>query len=119
MSEIKYKKFPITELFGIERGNSKYTKSFANQHRGEYPIYSASNISPLAYIDSYDFNGVYLTWATNGFAGYMKVISGKFSINGDRGLLKPLSNNVDIHYARHVLEPNLREIAKGRKGEKG
>ncbi len=42
-----------------------------------------------------------------------------FSINADRGLLKPLNNNIDIRYIKYVLEPVLREMAKGRKGEKG
>ncbi len=60
-----------------------------------------------------------MTWATNGFAGYIMVIDGKFSINADRGLLKPLKDNINITYIKNVLEPALRGLAKGRKGEKG
>ncbi len=73
----------------------------------------------MTYINSFDYDGQYLTWATNGFAGYMMLINGKFSINGDRDLLKPKSNNISISYVKNILEPQLRSLAKGRKGEKG
>ncbi len=73
----------------------------------------------MTYINTSDFDGEYLTWATNGFAGYIKIISGKFSINADRGLLKPKQEGINIHYVRHRLEPILRGLARGRKGEKG
>jgi hypothetical protein len=43
-----------------------------------------------AHIDTHNYSGKFLTWATNGFAGYVKVISGEFSINADRALLKSL-----------------------------
>ena len=118
-SEINYKSFTVKNLFNLKKGLSKYTKNYGNQNKGKYPVYSASNIAPLTYINSFDFNGEYLTWATNGFAGYVKVISDKFSINGDRGLLKPKQKNINIKYVKYKLEPILRDLAKGRKGEKG
>ena len=111
--------FKLKDLFYIEKGIAKYTRKYGNENKGEYPVYSASNNSPLTYINSYDYDGKYLTWATNGFAGYMMLIDGKFSINGDRGLLKPKSNNISISYVKNILEPQLRSLAKGRKGEKG
>lgn len=111
--------FKLKDLFHIEKGFSKYTRKYGNQNKGGYPVYSASNNSPLTYINSFDFDGQYLTWATNGFAGYMMLIDGKFSINGDRGLLKPKIKNISILYVKNILEPQLRSLAKGRKGEKG
>jgi len=117
--KIRYKDFPLNELFSIERGLSRYTKRYGNSHRGEYPVFSASNNAPLTYINSFDFEGDFLTWATNGFAGYVKNISGKFSINADRGLLRPKKENLNIKYIKYKLEPVLRNLAKGRKGEKG
>jgi type I restriction enzyme M protein len=118
-SNVGYKSFVIKNLFDLEKGFSKYTKKYGDLNKGEYPVYSASNIAPLTYINSFDFDGEYLTWATNGFAGYIKIISNKFSINGDRGLLKPKQKNLNIKYVKYKLEPILRELAKGRKGEKG
>lgn len=113
------KLFLLSSLFSIERGKGKYTKKYGNNNKGDHPVYSASNNAPLTYIDTYDYNGEYLTWATNGFAGYIKVINGKFSINADRGLLKPIVPDLNIFYVKQVLEPILRNLAKGRKGDQG
>lgn len=118
-SELTYSNFKLKDLFSIERGKSKYTKKYGNQNKGEYPVYSASNNAPLTHINTFDYNGEYLTWATNGFAGYIKVLNDKFSFNADRGLLKPLKKNINITYVKSTLEPILRSLAKGRKGEKG
>ena len=60
-----------------------------------------------------------MTWATNGFAGYIKVIDEKFSANGDRGILIPIAKDIDLNYIKFTLEPILRELAKGRKGDNG
>jgi len=53
-----------------------------------------------------------------GFAGYMKILSGNFSINGSRVLLISKHNDIDLGYIKFVLEPILRESAIGRKGDK-
>lgn len=111
--------FKLKDLFAIERGKSVYTKKYGNAHKGVHPVYSASNNNPLTSINSFDFDGDFLTWATNGFAGYVKLISGKFSINADRGLLRPKKVGIELAYIKNILEPQLRDLAKGRKGERG
>ena len=118
-SNLKTEIYKVKDLFDIERGKSKYTKKYGDINKGDYPVYSASNNAPLTFINTFDFDGKFLTWATNGFAGYIMLIDGKFSINADRGLLKPKHENINIQYIKTVLEPKLRELAKGRKGEKG
>jgi len=118
-SSYKMKKFKIVRLFDVERGNSKFTRKYGYQNSGDYPVFSASNVKPLTFINSFNFDGKYLTWATNGFGGYMKIIDRKFSINGDRGILKPKLSTIDINYVKWILEPRLRNLAKGRKGEAG
>ena len=84
-------------------------------------MFSASSNKPLTQLDTYDYNGRYLTWSTNGFAGTMLVLDGKFSINGDRGILLPKNDrqDLDFDYMKYVLEPLFRELAKGRKGDNG
>lgn len=109
----------VGDIFETKKGLSKYTKTYGQTNNGDYPVYSASNTAPLTFINSFDYDGKYLTWATNGFAGYIKVIDGKFSINGDRGLLIPKNENINIDYIKVVLEPILRGLAKGRKGDNG
>ena len=82
-------------------------------------MFSASSSTPLTYIDTFDYDGDFLSWSTNGFAGTVIVLSGQFSINGDRGLLIPKIENIDILYLRYVLEPIFRGLAKGRRGDRG
>jgi len=118
-SNLKKKMFKLKDLFDIDRGKSKYTKKYGDINKGKFPIYSASNNAPLTFINTFDYDGNFLTWATNGFAGYVMLIDGKFSINADRGLLKPKYENISIQYIKYIVEPKLRELAKGRKGEKG
>ena len=118
-SNLKTEIYKVKDLFDIERGKSRYTKKYGDTNKGDFPVYSASNNAPLTFINTFDFDGKFLTWATNGFAGYIMLIDGKFSINADRGLLKSKHENINIQYIKTVLEPKLRELAKGRKGEKG
>lgn len=62
-----------------------------------------------------------MTWSTNGFAGTILILDGKFSINGDRGVLVPKDGRTDLDfdYMKFTLEPIFREMAKGRKGDNG
>ncbi|RZJ83938.1 MAG: hypothetical protein EOO20_21915, partial [Chryseobacterium sp.] len=94
---------------------------YVNKEIRDNPIAMVSPVTKdaLTNINTYNYDGEFLTWATNGFAGFMKIIIGKFSINGDRGLLKPKIENINIHYVKHKIEPILRGLAKGRKGENG
>lgn len=117
---MKLQNIKLIEIVDPVRGNSAYTKEYGDKNKGEYPVYSASNTLPLTYIDSYDYDGEYLTWSTNGFGGFLRIISGKFSVNGDRGVLIPKKNvGIDIWYLKYALQPVLRELAKGRRGDKG
>ncbi len=110
---------PLSEVLDPIKGKSVYTRKYGETHKGIYPVFSASSATPLTHIDTYDYDGEYLSWSTNGFAGTVTVLRGRFSINGDRGLLFTKINNVDILYLRYVLEPVFRELAKGRKGDRG
>jgi restriction endonuclease S subunit len=116
-----YKYYPLKELFSTIKGFSKYTKKYGNEHTGKYPVYSASSHTPLTMIDTFDYDGKYMTWSTNGFAGTILILDGKFSINGDRGILVPIDGRTDLdfEYMKFTLEPIFRDMAKGRKGDNG
>ncbi|MEG1925859.1 MAG: N-6 DNA methylase [Ruthenibacterium sp.] len=114
---INYK--PLSDILEPVKGKSKYTRKYGDMHKGEYPVYSASSSTPLTFLDTFDYDGEYLSWSTNGFAGTVRVLSGRFSINGDRGLLIPKITDIDIQYLRCILEPVFRQLAKGRKGDNG
>lgn len=117
----KYSYFPLTNILEPIKGLSKYTKKYGNLHEGSYPVYSASSKKALTYIDTFDYDGKYMTWSTNGFAGTILVLDGKFSINGDRGVLIPKDGrtDIDLDYMKFTLEPLFRDLAKGRKGDNG
>ncbi len=117
---MRFKEVKLVEIIDPVRGDSSYTKEYGEKHKGEYPVYSASNSVPLTHVNDYQYDGKFLTWATNGFGGFLKVIDGKFSINGDRGVLLPKEGvAIDIGYLRYALQPILRGLAKGRKGDRG
>lgn len=109
------KNISMDELFTATRGKGEYTRSYGDKHKGPYPVYSASLSSPLCFIDTHDYDGSYLTWTTNGYGGRVQIISGKFSINGDRGVLIPKVPTPPLKYLQHILEPALIDAAVGRK----
>ena len=110
---------PITELFAIERGSGKYTKTYTQAHLGEYPLYSGNTFGEFAFIDSYDYDTPCLTWAIDGLAGYMMVHKTPFSATNHRGILLPQIGDIDIDYIKFALEPLLRQAKKGRIGDNG
>ena len=119
--DYEFKYIALPDLLERVKGKSKYTKKYGQLNKGKYPVYSASSSSPLTHIDTYDYDGEFLSWSTNGFAGTISVFNEKFSINGDRGLLLPKDdrNDLDLYYLKYILEPMFREMAKGRKGDNG
>ena len=111
---MKFKEIEITELFDLVKGFSKYTTKYGHENIGEHPVFSASTKAPLTYINTYDYNSTYLSWTTNGYGGYIFILSGKFSINGDRALLIPKVDNLSLEYIRYIAQPIFRSLARGR-----
>lgn len=84
---VKYKN--IEELCEISRGKVM-SKEFIKSNVGEYPVYSSQteNNGELGKISTYDFDGEYLTWTTDGAnAGSVFYRKGKFSVTNVCGLL--------------------------------
>ena len=71
------------------------------------PIYSSQtkNDGVLGHISTYDFQGDYLTWTTDGaYAGTVFRRSGKFNCTNVCGILKSLNKSVDLDFARGALD---------------
>lgn len=118
-SDILLAEVKLADVFSrIDRGKSKYTRFYCKEHLGNYPVYSADNQKPLGFMDSYDYNGEYLTISINGIAGKITIFNECFSINADRVVCIP-KDNIDISYIKFVAEPLLRNKSKGRKGDLG
>ena len=85
---VEWKK--LGEISNLVRGKV-LSKDFIRDHEGEYPVYSSqtANNGVLGYIDSYMFDGDFLTWTTDGaYAGTIFRRNGKFNITNVCGLIK-------------------------------
>ena len=118
---VSFKKVLPSELFIPKNGNSKYTKEYCKNHKGDIPLFSGNTDGIFDKINSYDYDGEYLTWAKDGLAGYMMIHSGKFALTGHRGILIPtdICQNIDLKYIKYVLEPLFRAHKTGREGDLG
>ncbi|EOH4414893.1 restriction endonuclease subunit S [Campylobacter coli] len=69
------------------------------------------------------YDGEFLIWNTDGLAGYIKIVNGKFSITNIVGIMLPLENfnkeNFHLPYLKYYLEPIFRANIKGRQGING
>ena len=117
-NDVEYESVPIKKIFDYQRGKS-CTRKYCDSHKGPYPVWSANNTEPLSHIDTYDYDGEYITLSRNGFAGKTKILTGRFSINEDRFLLVPKDENISIPYMSYALEPIFRAACRGRSGHNG
>ncbi len=107
----------VGELFEGRNGHQRYVRNYLDKHPGEHPVYSASLEKPFGFIDSFDYEGDYLTWVMNGYGGRVQEVSGKFSANRDRGVLVPRDGVTvpDKTYLRYAMEPVFVAAAVGRR----
>lgn len=96
---MSFAEFPLKDLFSTGRGSSKFTRKYGSLNKGVYPVFSGATEKPLAYINKFDYDGEFLSWSANGLGGFIKILDGKFSINGDRGILIPKKEGIDLEYA--------------------
>lgn len=102
--EIEYKK--IDEICNVSRGKV-ISKKYIQTHKGEYPVYSSQteNNGELGKISSFDYEGEYLTWTTDGAnAGSVFYRNGKFSITNVCGLLELKRDDVIARYIYYFLQ---------------
>ena len=92
-----WKEFRIKDLFNITRGQviPKNSLRDLSDKEYKYPVYSSqtSNYGILGYDKTYDFDGQYLTWTTDGAnAGKVFYRNGKFRCTNVCGLLYSSQN---------------------------
>lgn len=95
----------IDEICFISRGKV-ISKDFINNNPGEYPVYSSQteNNGELGKISSYEFDGEFLTWTTDGAnAGTVFHRNGKFNVTNVCGLLEVKVDLVITKYLYYVL----------------
>ena len=98
--------FRVCDLFTLGRGRV-ISKEEISHNFGKYPVYSSqtSNNGILGYLKSYDFDGDYITWTTDGAnAGRVFYRSGKFNCTNVCGTARSKKDNiVNLYYAMCYL----------------
>lgn len=100
---VEYK--AVEDVTTITRGRV-ISKDYINSNQGIFPVYSSQteNNGELGYISTYDFDGEYLTWTTDGAnAGSVFYRTGKFSITNVCGLIKISDTNILTRFLYFVL----------------
>lgn len=112
-----YKEVAIGDLFEAQSGKPKYIRDYMDANPGDFPVYSASLARPFGFVDSFDYDGAYLTWVMNGYGGRVQQVEGRFAATRDRGVFVPRDDIEipDLTYLRFAMEPGLVADAVGRR----
>ena len=95
----------IKEVCEIKRGKV-ISKDYIRNNLGEYPVYSSQteNNGCLGKINSYMYDGEYLTWTTDGaYAGTVFYREGKFNVTNVCGILEKKSSLINLKFIYYVL----------------
>lgn len=114
---VEWKK--LGEVCEIKRGRV-ISKAYLEQNPGDFPVYSSQtrNNGEIGKINTYDFDGEYATWTTDGaYAGTVFYRNGKFSITNICGLIKPNdSKRLLVKYIVYWLQIEANKYVKGGSG---
>jgi type I restriction enzyme, S subunit len=92
-------------LFRLGRGRVISNEEILD-NPGPYPVYSSQteNEGIMGYIDTYDFDGNYITWTTDGAnAGTVFHRAGKFNCTNVCGTLFAQRSDINLRYFAHAL----------------
>ena len=113
---VEYKTVGV--LANISRGRV-ISKDYIAENAGEYPVYSSQteNDGELGKISTYDFEGEYLTWTTDGAnAGSVFYRNGKFSVTNVCGLINCNDDEILTRYMYHYLSKNAKSYVNSGMG---
>lgn len=106
LSKYVYKTIKIREICDIGRGRV-INNQYIEKNKGKYPVYSSQSkdFGIMGYIDTYDFDGEYITWTTDGiYAGTCFYRNGKFNCTNVCGTLKIADTKIIIYkYLAKIL----------------
>lgn len=101
----EWQAFLVQDIFEIGRGRV-INQIEIDTHPGHYPVYSSQSFDDgiMGRIDTYDFDGDYLTWTTDGaYAGTVFHRRGKFNCTNVCGTLKADYNKVSLQFFLYHL----------------
>lgn len=100
---VEWKK--LGEVANLVRGKV-ISKDYIRDNEGVYPVFSSqtANDGIFGYIDSYMFDGDFLTWTTDGaYAGTVFRRKGKFNITNVCGLIDITDKKINLGYLYYWL----------------
>ena len=106
---VEYKK--LGDVCELSRGKV-YSKTYIVENAGEYPVYSSqtANNGELGRISTFDYDGEYLTWTTDGaYAGTIFHRKAKFSITNVCGLISIKITDLSIRFLYYWLSIKAKE----------
>ncbi|MCB5984525.1 restriction endonuclease subunit S [Flavobacterium psychrophilum] len=109
--ESKWDLVRISDICEVGRGRV-INKKEIEQNTGIYPVYSSqtSNNGIFGNLDTFDFEGEYVTWTTDGiYAGSVFYRNGKFNCTNVCGTLKAISAKIDMKFLSVSL-PNYTHL---------
>lgn len=98
--ESKWEIVRVSEICEIGRGRV-INKREIEEKFGEYPVFSSqtSNNGIFGYLKSFDFEGEYVTWTTDGiYAGSVFYRNGRFNCTNVCGTLKSKSDKINMQF---------------------
>ena len=102
----------VKDYFTLGRGRV-ISKPYIRENSGSFPVYSSQsfNNGEMGRIDTYDFDGSYLTWTTDGaYAGSVFFREGKFNCTNVCGIcLAKDPSVVNTKYAAFYLETQAKK----------
>ncbi|AVX19624.1 type I restriction enzyme, S subunit [Carboxydocella sporoproducens DSM 16521] len=104
--EGEWEEVQVKDVCEIGRGRV-ISKKEIEQNQGIYPVYSSqtSNNGEIGRINTYDYDGEYITWTTDGVnAGTVFYRKGKFNCTNVCGTLKLLRHDIDARYFSLMLQ---------------
>jgi len=115
---LNFKNIKVSTLFDI-LGESNITKTFLENNKGEYPVYSGQteNNGIFGYLNSFKYNYSTLTWATYGVhAGTLFKREGEYNIGRNNCGLKlknEFSDIIELDYIKYIGGKIFKKSAKG------
>jgi hypothetical protein len=115
-TKIIYHEVALRDIFDFPPTNSKITKEFCNNHKGNIPVYASSKDekSVLGYIKDCMPNIKYyencLSWNRNGSVGYVFIRDHRFTTNEDHRALvikTEFVHRLSREYLKFIVEINL------------
>ncbi|MGG0936971.1 restriction endonuclease subunit S [Brevibacillus centrosporus] len=104
--EGEWEEIQVQDICTLSRGRV-ISKKEMSEKSGPYPVYSSqtSENGEIGSIDTYDFEGEYVTWTTDGAnAGTVFYRNGKFNCTNVCGVLQLQRKDLDARYFSYILQ---------------